>query len=55
MWDVYSLSEKFEQHGFKDLQSLEYGKSIYLSDCIKDVEGTQESYLSVYLEAKKPL
>lgn len=55
MWDVFSLSEKFEQHGFTDLQSLEYGKSVYLSDCIKDVEGTQESYLSVYLEAKKPL
>lgn len=53
MYDVKSLSERFKQVGFVDLRSKTYGDSDYIPN-IKDVEGTEESYLSVYLEAKKP-
>lgn len=54
MYDTKSLSKKFTETGFVDIHSLEYGNSIYITE-IADVEGTEESYLSVYLEAKKPL
>ena len=53
MYDDKSLSKKIEENGFSDILSLEYGNSSYVAD-IKDVEGTAESYLSVYIEAKKP-
>jgi predicted SAM-dependent methyltransferase len=53
MYDEKSLSQKFKEAGFIDILSLEYGKSVYIS-AIADVEGKEESYLSVYLEAKKP-
>jgi len=53
MYDEKSLAKKMRDAGFVDLLSLEYGVSKYITD-IKDVEGTRESYLSVYLEGKKP-
>jgi len=53
MYDKKSLGLIFQQHGFVDILSLEYGKSRYINE-IADVEGKEESYLSVYLEAKKP-
>lgn len=53
MYDEFSLSKKLEQVGFTDLKLMEYGKSHYLPN-IQDVEGDRESYLSVYLEARKP-
>lgn len=52
MYDDRSLKRKFEQNGFADIRSLEYGVSEYIPE-IHEVEGTRESYLSVYLEAKK--
>jgi predicted SAM-dependent methyltransferase len=52
MYDEKSLTNKFKQAGFKDILSLSYGVSNYIPE-IKDVEGTKESYLSVYLEGKK--
>ena len=52
MYDDKSLSAKLREYGFKDILSLEYGVSKYIPD-ISDVEGAKESYLSVYLEAKK--
>src|SRR3954469_22025664 len=52
MYDEKSLTNKFKQHGFNNIASLSYGVSNYIPE-IKDVEGTKESYLSVYLEAKK--
>jgi len=52
MYDERSLSKKLQEHGFVDIRSASYGQSDYISS-IKDVEGTKESYLSVYLEAKK--
>lgn len=54
MYDEYSLKAKMEGAGFKDILSLDYGKSKYLSEQIRDVEGSTESYLSVYLEGRKP-
>lgn len=53
MYDEKSLTKKVKQVGFTDIVALEYGISHYITD-IKDVEGIRESYLSVYLEAKKP-
>lgn len=53
MYDDKSLSKKIKEKGFSDILSLEYGNSSYVAG-IKDVEGTAESYLSVYIEAKKP-
>jgi predicted SAM-dependent methyltransferase len=53
MYDEKSLSNKLTEYGFRDILSLEYGVSQYIPE-IKDVEGTKEAYLSVYLEAKKP-
>src|SRR5205807_2515581 len=52
MYDEKSLTNKFKQCGFKHILSLSYGVSNYIPE-IKDVEGTKESYLSVYLEGKK--
>ena len=52
MYDDNSLGKKMAEKGFKEIRSFNYGESIYL-DQIKDVEGKGESYLSVYLEAKK--
>ena len=52
MYDDKSLTLKFKQHGFSNIHNLEYGISNYITD-IRDVEGTKESYLSVYIEAKK--
>jgi predicted SAM-dependent methyltransferase len=53
MYDEKSLALKFRAQGFTDILSLEYGVSKYINE-IKDVEGKTESYLSVYLEGKKP-
>jgi predicted SAM-dependent methyltransferase len=52
MYDAKSLQKKMAEAGFVDILSLEYGVSKYIRD-IKDVEGTKESYLSVYLEGLK--
>lgn len=52
MYDDKSLRKKLADKGFREIQSLTYGESTYL-DTIKDVEGKEESYLSVYLEAIK--
>lgn len=55
MYDEYSLRAKMDSVGFADFRTMEYGKSEYVQDQIKEVEGSTESYLSVYLEAKKPI
>ncbi|MEO5891103.1 MAG: methyltransferase domain-containing protein [Ferruginibacter sp.] len=52
MYDEKSLGKKMAENGFTGIRSLSYGVSEYIPQ-IKDVEGTQESYLSVYLEALK--
>ena len=52
MYDEKSLSEKMKQYGFENILSLSYGESKYIP-AIHDVEGTKESYLSVYLEGIK--
>lgn len=54
MYDEKSLSKKMARYGFVDLLSLEYGLSTYIEE-IADVEGKSESYLSVYIEGKKPV
>lgn len=54
MYDKNSLQLKFQEFQFVDIVSLSYGISHSIAE-IKDVEGTKESYLSVYLEAKKPI
>jgi predicted SAM-dependent methyltransferase len=54
MYDKNSLQLKFEEFCFVDCISLVYGISRYIEE-IHDVEGAKESYLSVYLEAKKPV
>jgi predicted SAM-dependent methyltransferase len=53
MYDKNSLQLKFEEFNFVDCTIQVYGVSQSISE-IKEVEGTKESYLSVYLEAKKP-
>jgi hypothetical protein len=53
MYDLNSLSMLFKDIGFVDIKESRYGVSNYISD-IKDVEGCSESYISVYLEARKP-
>jgi ubiquinone/menaquinone biosynthesis C-methylase UbiE len=53
MYDVNSLSILFNDIGFVDIKECRYGVSNYIND-IKDVEGSLESYISVYLEARKP-
>lgn len=52
MYDDKSLTQKVLNHGFSKPLLLSYGKSEYISE-IKDVEGKEESYLSVYLEVLK--
>jgi hypothetical protein len=52
MYDSKSLTCKVLKYGFKEPQLKSYGQSDYINE-IKDVEGTKESYLSVYLEVKK--
>ena len=53
MYDEKSLTKKLKEKGFNEIRSLRYGVSDYIPQ-IADVEGSKESYLSVYLEAKKP-
>jgi predicted SAM-dependent methyltransferase len=53
MYDKNSLSTKFKEYNFSQLTLSSYGESNFIAE-INDVEGTKESYLSVYLEAKKP-
>lgn len=52
MYDPKSLSLKVKNYGFNNIHLMSYGKSEYIKE-ILDVEGTSESYLSVYLECKK--
>jgi predicted SAM-dependent methyltransferase len=52
MYDEKSLAIRMYEAGFRDLVSLEYGVSRLIPE-IKEVEGTRESYLSVYLEGVK--
>ncbi len=52
MYDEKSLIKLFENSNFKNILSLTYGKSDYINE-INEVEGMTESYLSVYIEAKK--
>jgi predicted SAM-dependent methyltransferase len=52
MYDSKSLTYKVLKYGFKYPLLLEYGLSENIEE-IKDVEGSKESYLSVYLEIKK--
>jgi predicted SAM-dependent methyltransferase len=54
MYDRNSLQLKFNQFNFVDVVTSTYGSSKWIEE-ILDVEGTSESYLSVYLEAKKPI
>lgn len=51
MYDSNSLRLRFSN--FVDSRLSSYGVSHYIPE-IHEVEGTKESYLSVYLEAKKP-
>jgi predicted SAM-dependent methyltransferase len=53
MYDEKSLSNILLEAGFTELRICEYGESKYIDE-IHEVEGFKESYLSVYLEAKKP-
>lgn len=52
MYDSKSIKLLLEEYGFVDIRFDSYGKSKYI-DKIIDVEGNKESYLSVYIEAKK--
>lgn len=52
MYDERSLGKKMSEFGFEDIFSLKYGISNYIPQ-IKEVEGVEESYLSIYLEAVK--
>jgi len=52
MYDSKSLICLVEKYGFKQPKLKSYGVSEYISE-IKDVEGKEESYLSVYLEVLK--
>jgi ubiquinone/menaquinone biosynthesis C-methylase UbiE len=53
MYDLKSLSKLFNDTGFVAIKECTYGVSNYINE-IKDVEGSSESYISVYLEARKP-
>jgi predicted SAM-dependent methyltransferase len=53
MYDEKSLKHRLQKFGFVDIESLVYGNSKYI-ESITDVEGKSESYLSIYIEAKKP-
>jgi hypothetical protein len=52
MYDDKSLLNKIKEFGFSNLRSLTYGISDLIPE-INDVEGTKESYLSVYIEGIK--
>ena len=52
MYDNKSLATKVKSYGFKEIEFFSYGVSKNIED-IHLLEGTQESYLSVYLECKK--
>lgn len=51
MYDEKSLTIKLRTYGFNNIISQEYGISKFIPE-IKDVEGSNEAYLSVYIEAK---
>jgi predicted SAM-dependent methyltransferase len=53
MYDDKSLAYRMKNAGFSEIKSCVYGESNYIPE-IKDVEGASESYLSAYVEAKKP-
>jgi predicted SAM-dependent methyltransferase len=53
MYDEKSLAARLKEQGFVDILSLTYGNSRYIKEIV-DVEGKAESYMSVYLEARKP-
>jgi hypothetical protein len=53
MYDSKSMRLLLEQFGFNDIRFDTYGKSEYIDE-ILEVEGAKESYLSVYIEARKP-
>lgn len=52
MYDAKSLALRMDNAGFVNICESCYGVSNYLAE-IKEVEGTSESYLSAYVEAKK--
>lgn len=52
MYDSKSLTCLVEKYGFRHPKLKSYGMSDYIPE-IKDVEGKEESYLSVYLEVLK--
>lgn len=52
MYDAKSLTHQVKKYGFKNSRILCYGVSEYIPE-IRDVEGKEESYLSVYLEVLK--
>jgi predicted SAM-dependent methyltransferase len=52
MYDKYSMQQKLEPYGFRNVLHQEFGKSTYI-DSIHEVEFGTEKYLSVYLEAIK--
>jgi predicted SAM-dependent methyltransferase len=52
MYDFKSLYQLLHEQGFSAIQEKQYAQSDYISQ-ILDVEGTVESYISVYLEARK--
>ena len=52
MYDEKSMINLFKISGFNNIASLQYGISD-LIECIGEVEGTRESYLSIYIEAIK--
>ena len=54
MYDEKSLTLKLSKGGFDEMRSFSYGNSQYIKE-INEVEGTKESYLSVYIEARKPV
>ena len=52
MYDDKSLCSLVETYEFKDINFYSYGVSGSIEDIVS-LEGTKESYLSIYLEAKK--
>ena len=52
MYDEKSMFKLFEKHGFININILTFGDSRLIEN-IHEVEGANEHYLSVYIEAKK--
>jgi predicted SAM-dependent methyltransferase len=52
MYDKNSLILKLKNNNFHSFKNLSYGKSLYINN-INEVEGQNESYLSIYIEAIK--